>query len=76
MIKKKIFTGTFYKLQLGEILGNFDHYNFKIPLTEYFDILQYCYNNDENKIDILTRTYDNKSIKIIRFNKMVMMSII
>lgn len=50
-------------------MGNFDHYNFKIPLTEYFDILQYCYNNDENKIDILTRTYDNKSIKIIRFNK-------
>lgn len=46
--KKKILTGTFYPLTYGETLKGYDHYNYKLPLTDYFNIKTFCYNSEGN----------------------------
>jgi glycosyltransferase involved in cell wall biosynthesis len=68
-MKKKIFTGTFYPLQHGEIVSGRDHYNNKMSLLNDFDIKAFCYNSDKNSFDILKRTKDDMAVQILRFNE-------
>lgn len=54
--KKKILTGTFYPLTYGETLKGYDHYNYKLPLTDFFNIKTFCYNSEGNFTVIDKRT--------------------
>lgn len=66
---KKIFTGTFYPLTVGETLSGYDHYNYKLPLVDYFDIKTFCYNSEGKFSKIGYRIENDKRIQIIRFNE-------
>lgn len=67
--KKKILTGTFYPLTYGETLKGYDHYNYKLPLTDYFYIKTFCYNSEGNFTVIDKREEGHRKHQIIRLNE-------
>lgn len=67
--KKKIFTGTFYPLTYGETLGGYDHYNYKLPLTDFFNIKTFCYNSEGNFTMIDKREQGHRKHQIFRFRE-------
>lgn len=66
---KKVFTGTFYPLTLGEITKGYDHYNYKLPLTKDFDLKFFCYNSTSHSTQIIKREENNLNMQIFRLNE-------
>lgn len=71
--KKKILTGTFYPLTYGETLKGYDHYNYKLPLTDFFDIKTFCYNSERNVtvIDKREEIIKSKGIDRTRYHHII-----